>query len=111
MASVSALFLMGSTHPKDGGLDPSFVVKLFEGDSAMWQATSLIDPTDFIEMDSTGSSPDEIFQTGCKLVNLVAHNRGTDTAGLIVFQGSSIANSSLNAEQELTVSLLFATKV
>lgn len=111
MASVSALFLIGSTHPIDGGLDPSFVVKLFEGDRAMWQATSLIDPSDFIEMNPTGSTPDEIFQTGCKLVNLVAHNFGPDTAGLVIFQGSSVLGSSLSAESELAIKVLFTTKV
>ena len=111
MASVSALFLIGSTHPIDGGLNPSFVVKLFEGDRAMWQATSLSDPDDFIEMDPKGSSPDEILKTGCKLVNLVARNFGPDTAGLVIFQGSSISDSSLSAESELAIKLLFTTKV
>jgi hypothetical protein len=111
MASVSAFFLVGSTHPFDGGLDPSFVVKLYEGDRAMWRATSLSDPDDVIEMDPKGSSPDEIFQTGCKLVNLLALNFGADTAGLVVFQDSSIAGPSSGAELGLSIKLLFTTKV
>ena len=111
MSSVSALFLVGSTHPIDGGLDPSFVVKLYEGDRAMWQATSLEDPDDVIEMDPEGSSAEEILKTGCKLVNLLAHNFGPDTAGLIVFQGSSITGSSANAEKDLSIKLMFTTKV
>ena len=111
MASVSAIFLVGSTHPFDGGLDPSFVVKLYEGDRAMWQATSLSDPDDVIEMDPKGSAPDDIFQTGCKLVNLLAHNFGVDTAGLVVFQDSSIAVPSANADKDLSIKLLFTIKV
>jgi hypothetical protein len=111
LASVSAIFLVGSTHPFDGGLDPSFVVKLYEGDRAMWRATSLIDPNDVIEMDPTGSEPDEIFETGCKLVNLLALNFGADTAGLVVFQDSSVAGPSSNAEQGISIKLLFTTKV
>lgn len=111
MASVSALFLVGSTHPIDGGLDPSFVVKLYEGDRAMWQATSLEDPDHIIEMDPDGSSPEEILKTGCKLLNLLAHNFGPDTAGLIVFQDSSIIGSTANAEKDLSIKLLFTTKV
>ena len=111
MASVSALFLVGSTHPIDGGLDPSFVVKLYEGDRAMWQATSLEDPDDIIEMDPDGSSSEEILKTGCKLVNLLAHNFGPDTAGLVVFQDSSITGSTAIAEKNLSIKLLFTSKV
>jgi hypothetical protein len=111
MASVSALFLVGSTHPIDGGLDPLFVVKLYEGDRAMWQSTSIEDTDHVIEMDAEGSSPEEILKTGCYLVNLLAHSFGPDTAGLVVFHGSSITESSANAEEDLSIKLMFTTKV
>ncbi len=77
----------------------------------MWQATSLSDPDDVMEMDPKGSSPEEIMKTGCKLVNLLAHNFGPDTAGLIVFEGSTIAGTSASAEKDLSIKLLFTTKV
>ena len=111
MASVTAFFLVGSTHPYDGGLDPLFVVKLFEGDRALWQATSLADSEEVIEMDPTGSTSNEIFETGCRLVELLAHNFQTDAAGLVVFQGSIIEAPSNDAEKDLKIKLLFTTKV
>jgi hypothetical protein len=111
MASVSAIFLVGSSHPYDGGLDPTFVVKLYEGDEAFWQATNIENSDLVMEMDPEGSSPDQIYKTGCELLNLLAHNFGVDTAGLIVFQGSSIAVPSANVENDLSIKLLFTTNV
>ena len=111
MASVSAIFLVGSTHPFDGGLDPSFVVKLYEGDRAMWQATNLQDSEDIIEMDPEGSSPEQIYKTGCKLVNLLSHNFGSDAAGLVVFRGSSVEIPSSNVQNDISAHLSFLTLV
>jgi hypothetical protein len=111
MGSVSAFFLLGSTHPFDGGLNPSFIIKLFEGDIPTWQAISIDDPDNIIEMDSESNSPDDIFRTGCRLVDLLSHNFGADSAGLVVFEGSSIVEPSANAEKWLVIKLLFTSKV
>jgi hypothetical protein len=111
MAAVTAFFLVGSTHPFDGGLDPTFVVKLYEGDKAFWQATNVEDSDKVIEMDPEGSSSEEIYRTGCRLVNLLAHNFGTDAAGLIVFRGSSIEVPVSNIQNDISIQLYFLTIV
>ena len=111
MASVTAFFLVGSTHPYDVGFDPSFIVKLYEGDRAIWQATDVMDSDKVIVMEPEDSSPEQILAAGCKLVDLLANNFRTDAAGLVVFRGSSVEGPSADVEKSLSIKLAFSTKV
>ena len=45
MAAVTATILLGGSHPNDTSVDPSYLMKLWEGDRAAWTAHSLTDPT------------------------------------------------------------------
>lgn len=90
MSAVTALFLVGTSHPIDGGLNPQFVVKLYEGDRAIWEAVSLSDGQ--VERSSSSGSPEFTFEAGCRLVDHLINDSGFTTVGLVTFPGSVIAN-------------------
>lgn len=90
MSAITALFLVGESHPFDGGLNPKFVVKLHEGDRAIWEAISLSDGK--VEMASSAGAPELTLEGGCGLVNHLINDFNLTSVGLVVFPGSVIAD-------------------
>ena len=88
VAAVTAIVLLGKSHPNDISLNPEFIVQLWEGDSANWTANSLTASND---VERVGPVPvDNILQAGCKLVKAVMERTSLDSAAFAILERSSI---------------------
>ena len=87
MSAVTAIFLLGTSHPNEQSLNPSAVLKLHEGDSALWTAHILGDES--FEMIS-GGAPEIILEAGCSLARHVDEIQPFETVAVVSFDGSSI---------------------
>jgi hypothetical protein len=92
MSAVTAIFLLGTSHPNEQSLNPSALLKLHEGDRAMW-TSHLLNDNDF-EMVSSPSAPEIILEAGCRLAQHINEIQPFDTVAVVSFEGSSI-NSRL----------------
>jgi hypothetical protein len=109
MAAVTAIALLGNSHPVDGGLNPKFLVKLLEGDRALWEATSTEDGK--IEISSSPGSPEITLEAGCRLINHLVEDFQLESLGLIIFAESSIANRINDVQSLVSLSPKFISLV
>jgi hypothetical protein len=88
MSAVTAIFLLGTTHPNEQSLNPSALLKLHEGDRAMWSA-HLLNDSEF-EMVSSPNAPEIILEAGCRLAQHINEVQPFDSVAVVSFEGSSI---------------------
>jgi len=88
VAAVTAIVLLGRCHPNEVSVDPEFIVRFWEGDSANWTAHSLADGS---EVEKRGPvAAEEITQEGCGLVGAIMSRAGLDSAAFSILGGSSL---------------------
>ena len=88
VAAVTAIVLLGRCHPNEVSVDPEFIVRLWEGDSANWTAHSLADGSGVEKCGPVAA--EEITQEGCGLVGAIMSRAGLDSAAFSILGGSSL---------------------
>jgi hypothetical protein len=90
MAAVTALILVGVRHPNEHSHDPRWILRLWEGDSAVWTATQ-IGSSEPVESVRPGS-PHEILESGCSLASNIATEHGCSSVLVTALEDSSIVD-------------------
>ena len=88
MSTVTATILIGSSHPNDNGVNPNVLLKLWEGDRAVWTAHSLADPA--FERRVQPRAPEDIAADGAQLVTSLAREFGLNAVAVCLLEKSSL---------------------
>ena len=88
MAAVTTTILLGESHPNEVSVNPSVLLKLWEGDHASWTAHHLDDKA--FDRRRDPQSPADIAATGCELARELAEEFGLDSAIVVILPSSSL---------------------
>ena len=100
MAAVTAVVLVGSSHPNEPSIDCRWVLKLWEGDRASWTAETLGEVTNRRQ---DCDSPDDIAAALVRLVESLPEVGESPLASVAIM---TLPNSSLASMlDEVTTSL------
>jgi len=91
MAAVTATILIGTNHPNDTGVDPHYLVKLWEGDRAAWTAHSLADPTLLRRV--LPNAPETIAVEGARMAMDLLREFKLDAVMVCALDGSTLLRS------------------
>jgi hypothetical protein len=100
MSTVTATVLIRSNHPNDNGVNPHLLLKLWEGDRAVWTAHALADPT--FERRVQPKAPEDIVVDGAQLVRSLAREFDLNAVAVCVMEKSSVLGHEKQFAAELT---------
>ena len=91
MAAVTAVIMVGISHPNDTGVNPEVILKLWEGSRAVWTAHKIGDSR--YERRAEPDEPATIMADGCKLARDTAVELNLNAVMI-----SSSSHSSINSQ-------------
>jgi hypothetical protein len=95
---VTAVIMIGNSHPNDTGVDPQVILKLWEGDRATWTTHRLDGGSENDRVNP--SDPNLIARAGCELAAKIARKDGFDAVWISVTKASTM-NRQINECGEL----------
>ena len=99
MAAVTAVIIVGESHPNDTGVNPKVILKLWEGSRASWTAHSLTDQR--FERRADPGEPANIMVDGCILARDIAFEFNLNAVMICASSNSSINNQILEGMKSL----------